>query len=109
MTQEKPGLYQAIFDQTTAKLQRVQPIPLPEVAFLSKALQMNLPGLVVQLHLKPTAVNAFLKAPAKEQQMVRYQPTFPFKALRVTNGQPTSDKVIGAQVDYLDKLRPTEN
>ena len=48
---EQPGLYQVIFEEDDGEfsLIKVQPLSLPEVAFLSKALHISLPGIFTQL------------------------------------------------------------
>ncbi|NGC77171.1 ATP-grasp domain-containing protein [Lactobacillus reuteri] len=99
---EKPGLYQVIFEQTNDKFEllKVQPLSLPEVAFLSKALRLNLPGIFAQLYTNN--LDTLLETKAVPG-IVTYRATFPFKALRVKGGIPARNRVIGAQMQFLDE------
>ena len=84
---EQPGLYQAIFEEDDGEfsLIRVQPLSLPEVAFLSKALHISLPGIFTQLF---TGKFDKMLEPKPVSGIVNYRATFPFKALRVKGGIP---------------------
>lgn len=97
---EQPGLYQAIFkeDDGEFSLIKVQPLSLPEVAFLSKALHISLPGIFTQLF---TGKFDKMLEPKPVSGIVNYRATFPFKALRVKGGIPARSRVIGAQMQFL--------
>ncbi len=97
---EQPGLYQAIFEEDDGKfsLIKVQPLSLPEVAFLSKALHISLPGIFTQLF---TGKFDKMLEPKPVSGIVNYRATFPFKALRVKGGIPARNRVIGAQMQFL--------
>lgn len=97
---EQPGLYQAIFEEDDGEfsLIKVQPLSLPEVAFLSKALHISLPGIFTQLF---TGKFDKMLEPKPVSGIVNYRATFPFKALRVKGGVPARNRVIGAQMQFL--------
>ena len=97
---EQPGLYQVIFEENDGEfnLIKVQPLSLPEVAFLSKALHISLPGIFTQLF---TGKFDKMLEPKPVSGIVNYRATFPFKALRVKGGIPARNRVIGAQVQFL--------
>lgn len=97
---EQPGLYQAIFEEDDGEfsLIKVQPLSLPEVAFLSKALHISLPGIFTQLF---TGKFDKILEPKPVSGIVNYRATFPFKALRVNGGIPARNRVIGAQMQLL--------
>ncbi|WLR79775.1 ATP-binding protein [Limosilactobacillus reuteri] len=97
---EQPGLYQAIFEEDDGEfsLIKVQPLSLPEVAFLSKALHISLPGIFTQLF---TGKFDKMLEPKPVSGIVNYRATFPFKALRVKGGIPARNRVIGAQMQFL--------
>lgn len=96
----QPGLYQAIFEEDDGEfsLIKVQPLSLPEVAFLSKALHISLPGIFTQLF---TGKFDKMLEPKPVSGIVNYRATFPFKALRVNGGIPARNRVIGAQMQFL--------
>ena len=97
---EQPGLYQAIFEEDDGEfsLIKIQPLSLPEVAFLSKALHISLPGIFTQLF---TGKFDKMLEPKPVSGIVNYRATFQFKALRVKGGIPASNRVIGAQMQFL--------
>lgn len=97
---EQPGLYQAIFEEDDGEfsLIKVQPLSLPEVAFLSKVLHISLPGIFTQLF---TGKFDKMLEPKPVSGIVNYRATFPFKALRVKGGIPARNRVIGAQMQFL--------
>ena len=97
---EQPGLYQVIFEENDGEfnLIKVQPLSLPEVAFLSKALHISLPGIFTQLL---TGKFDKMLEPKPVSGIVNYRATFPFKALRVKGGIPARNRVIGAQMQFL--------
>lgn len=96
---EQPGLYQVIFEENDGEfnLMKVQPLSLPEVSFLSKALHISLPGIFTQLF---TGKFDKMLEPKPVSGIVNYRATFPFKALRVKGGIPARNRVIGAQMQF---------
>lgn len=106
LRQERPGLYQVIFEQTKAgayEKRGVQELPLPEVAFLSKALQLDLTALFTRIvtgQVNAEQINAFLKHESTAGTAL-YKPSFPFKALHVPDVEPSVNKIIGAQIHFL--------
>ena len=107
MDQNAPGLYQVIFVKAGNEFHQVgvQPLPLPEVAFLSKVLQVNLPGVFTQLLTGSTASETVIDSlkQAADPGVVTYRATFPFKALHVENGIPAVNKIIGARMQFLTR------
>lgn len=97
----KPGLYQVGLTADGQEITSAQAIPLPEVAFLSKVLHVNLPGVFARLFTGDfTGMSDDFKiSPVAGTAICR--PTFPFKALRVKNGVPALNRVIGAQMEFL--------
>lgn len=97
---EQSGLYQVIFEENDGEfnLIKVQPLSMPEVAFLSKALHISLPGIFTQLF---TGKFDKMLEPKPVSGIVNYRATFPFKALRVKGGIPARNRVIGAQMQFL--------
>lgn len=73
---EQPGLYQVIFEEDDGEfsLIKVQPLSLPEVAFLSKALHISLPGIFTQLF---TGKFDKMLEPKPVSGIVNYRATFP--------------------------------
>lgn len=105
MKQDQLGLYQVVFAVAGDEYHQigVQPLPLPEIAFLSKVLQINLPGVYVQL-LTGTLTTAKMMDSlnqATDPGVVTYRATFPFRALNVPNETPAFNKIIGAQMRFL--------
>lgn len=105
MDQDEPGLFQVIFVKAGDEYHQVgvQPLPLTEVAFLSKVLCVSLPGIFIQLVTGKAAgetVAESLKR-ANDPGVVTYRATFPFKALHVHDGVPTVNKIIGARMQFL--------
>lgn len=107
MKQDHPGLYQVIFVATDDEYHQlgIQPLPLPEVAFLSKVLQISLPGVYTQLLTGNMAAGAVMDSlkQAADPGVVTYRATFPFKALHVADGVPAFNKIIGARMQFLTK------
>lgn len=107
LKEERPGLYQVIFEQLAPDnyvKRRVQEIPLTELAFLSKALRLDLTALFTRIvtgQVNADQINDFLKR-EETAGTALYQPSFPFKALHVADGQPTANKIIGAQIHFLE-------
>lgn len=106
LEEDHPGLYQVLFEQEPGGnyvKRGIQEMPLPELAFLSKALQLDLTGIFTRIvtgQVNDEQINAFLKREATMGTAL-YQPSFPFKALHVADGVPTANKVIGAQLHFL--------
>ena len=107
MSQDTPGLYQVIFVKAGNEFHQVgvQPLPLPEVAFLSKILQVNLPGVFTQLLTGSKASETVIDSlkQAADPGVVTYRATFPFKALHVKDGIPAVNKIIGARMQFLTR------
>ncbi|HJA27896.1 MAG TPA: ATP-grasp domain-containing protein [Candidatus Limosilactobacillus intestinigallinarum] len=105
MDQNDPGLYQVIFVKAGDEYRQigVQPLPLTEVAFLSKVLQVSLPGVFTQLLTGSLASETVIDSlkQTSDPGVVTYRATFPFKALHVQNGLPAVNKIIGARMQFL--------
>ncbi|MGM9891748.1 ATP-grasp domain-containing protein [Limosilactobacillus sp.] len=105
MEQNQPGLFQVIFERQGDDylLREVCPLPLPTLAFLSKALGLDLTGIYTQILTGKAGadeITAFLKHEEKRGNAV-YRACFPFKALHVPDATPAANKIIGAQMDFL--------
>ena len=108
MKQRRPGLYQVIFAKATnSGYQQVgtQSLPLTEVAFLSKVLQISLPAILTRIITGDLSTDEMVQAlrKATDPGVVTYRATFPFKALHVRDGVPTVNKIIGARMQFLTK------
>lgn len=106
LEQKAPGLYQVVFEKRGEDYQQlgVEPLPLTEVAFLSKALRLSLPAVYTRLMtgtISEEEINTFLKQ-EQEPGTVIYRATFPFKALHVPNEKPGVNKIIGARMEFLN-------
>ena len=94
--QKAPGLYQVVFVHRfdgTFKQLLVQHMPLPEIAFLSKVLKLNLPGITVRMALGRLDGDALNEAlvPKGETKMAVYRAVFPFKSLHLVHeSQPST-------------------
>ena len=102
--QSNPGFYQVIFEQDGLeyKALTVQSISLPEVAFLSKSLGINLPALLAKsvseqdLNLADTDIT-------QPKGTVTYRATFPFESLRMKpQGILGPNKIIGAEIQFMN-------
>ena len=104
--QSGPGLYQVIFEKQASggfKKVGVQPIPLPEIAFLAKALGLNLTAILTRIltgRAQSADINEFLKHEGPSGSAT-YRATFPFKALHVKDGVPAVEKIIGARMQFI--------
>lgn len=99
-SREQVGFYQIVFEQVGEQFQSlvVQSIPLPELAFLSKATWVNWPAQLISLLVDPTAKLNL----AEENHPAIYRATFPFKALNITGQRPAANLIIGAQMQILN-------
>lgn len=99
-SREQVGFYQIVFEQVGEQFQSlvVQSIPLPELAFLSKATGVNWPAQLISLLVDPTAKLNL----AEENHPAIYRATFPFKALNITGQRPAANLIIGAQMQILN-------
>lgn len=102
---DKPGMYQlvlSVHQDGTLEREGLLPLPLPDIAFLSKVLAIDLPGLYCQI-----ATNRLddeqIEQVQNPRQVVRavYQAQFPFKALRVQNGQLAVKNLMGATMHLV--------
>lgn len=96
----QPGLYQlvmSVHEDGSIKREGLLPLPLSEIAFLSKTLGINLPGLYCQIVIDSLDDDQkrVIQQPRSVERAV-FQAQFPFKALRVQNGQLTMKNVMGA-------------
>lgn len=105
--QGKPGFYQVIFEDRDDSYEAlmVQPIPLPEIAFMSKALEINLPALLVRsLFDEEFDLNATnIQTPKKN---VTYHSAFPLSLLHSNPEAITSSsQMIGAEMEFGDEIK----
>lgn len=102
--QSNPGFYQVIFEQDGLeyKALTVQSISLPEVAFLSKSLGINLPALLGKI-VSDQDFNLADTEITQPKGTVTYRATFPFESLRMKpQGILGPNKIIGAEIQFMD-------
>lgn len=102
--QLNPGFYQVIFEQDGLeyKALTVQSISLPEVAFLSKSLGINLPALLGKI-VSDQDFNLADTEITQPKGTVTYRATFPFESLRMkTQGILGPNKIIGAEIQFMN-------
>lgn len=108
MDQDQPGLYQVIFEKKgegSYVQHGVQPLPLPEIAFLSKALGLDLTAIYTRIVTGKAGseeINDFLKREGNGGSAT-YRACFPFKALHVKGSRPSVNKIIGARMQFIEK------
>lgn len=102
--QSNPGFYQVIFEQDGLeyKALTVQSISLPEVAFLSKSLGINLPALLGKI-VSDQDFNLADTEITQPKGSVTYRATFPFESLRMKpQGILGPNKIIGAEIQFMN-------
>lgn len=102
--QSNPGFYQVIFEQDGLeyKALTVQSISLPEVAFLSKSLGINLPALLGKI-VSDQDFNLADTEITQPKGTVTYHATFPFESLRMKpQGILGPNKIIGAEIQFMN-------
>ena len=102
--QSNPGFYQVIFEQEGLeyKALTVQSISLPEVAFLSKSLGINLPALLGKI-VSDQDFNLADTEITQPKGTVTYRATFPFESLRMKpQGILGPNKIIGAEIQFMN-------
>lgn len=102
--QSNPGFYQVIFEQDGLeyKALTVQSISLPEVAFLSKSLGINLPALLGKI-VSDQDFNLADTEITQPKGTVTYRAIFPFESLRMKpQGILGPNKIIGAEIQFMN-------
>ena len=102
--QSNPGFYQVIFEQDGLeyKALTVQSISLPEVAFLSKSLGINLPALLGKI-VSDQDFNLADSEITQPKGTVTYRAAFPFESLRMKpQGILGPNKIIGAEIQFMN-------
>ena len=102
--QSNPGFYQVIFEQDGLeyKALTVQSISLPEVAFLSKSLGINLPALLGKI-VSDQDFNLADTEITQPKGTVTYRATFPLESLRMKpQGILGPNKIIGAEIQFMN-------
>lgn len=102
--QSKPGFYQVIFEQDGLeyKALTVQSISLPEVAFLSKSLGINLPVLLGRV-VSDQSFNLADTEITQPTGTVTYRATFPVESLQMKPQEILGpNKIIGAEIQFMD-------
>ena len=102
--QSKPGFYQVIFEQDGLeyKALTVQSISLPEVAFLSKSLGINLPALLGRV-VSDQSFNLADTEITQPTGTVTYRATFPVESLQMKPQEILGpNKIIGAEIQFMD-------
>lgn len=104
---DKPGLYQVLikeYPDNKFKVSLVRPLPATDIAFLSKALQLNLPAVALRLDLGRFSGKLLMdsmRQTGDSSQAAFYRALFPFKALRIDE-LPTAAKVMGAEMQFVE-------
>ena len=102
--QSKPGFYQVIFEQDGLeyKALTVQSISLPEVAFLSKSLGINLPALLGRV-VSDQSFNLADTEITQPTGTVTYRATFPVESLQMKPQEILGpNKIIGAEIQFMN-------
>lgn len=108
----RPGIYQMILsksDDDLVKLQDIKPLPLTEMVSLSKVLGINLADVDLRLALGQFDGTQFASRLGNRQETVRavYRADFPFRALHITNEDPSVETVVGARI-AIEPLKAAE-
>lgn len=105
---DQAGLYQVIIQQLPAgefKVKTCRPIPITDIAFLSKALKLNLTAVATRLVLHRFSAKLLVDAMQANQKPTQvaafYRAHFPFRDLGINDEQPTAAKVMGAQMQFV--------
>lgn len=105
---EHPGLYQVLIQQLPHhefKIRLCRPLPVTDVAFLTKALHLNLTAIAGRLTLHRFSGKLLTTSVQKDdkqpQQAAYYRALFPFRDLGIDDEQPTAAKVMGAQMQFV--------
>lgn len=104
---DQPGLYQVLikeFPDGRFEINLCRPLPATDVAFLSKALSLNLPAIELRLALGKYSGKLLMDSMRQtndSSQAAFYRALFPFKALHVKE-QPTAAKVMGAEMQFVE-------
>lgn len=99
----EPGIYQlwCVRQQGRLEPHRLKEIPATELAFLSKILGINLPGIVMQLKLGTFDAGTLPNwlGVGKAGQYAIYHARYPFKELHLVGEEPTATKAIGGWME----------
>ncbi|MDO4903002.1 MAG: ATP-grasp domain-containing protein [Limosilactobacillus sp.] len=104
----KPGLYQVFYKVTTDGQYEqlfVHEMPLPEVAFLSKAIGLDLVAIYTRILIGKAGadeINEFLKNENTADTAI-YKGCFPFKALHVQDAEASANRMIGAHMKFIKR------
>lgn len=103
---KEPGLYQVLIRANALgeyEIAVCRPLPAPDIAFLSKVLQLDLPAVMTRLILHKFSgklLQESIKNQESQSQTAVYRALFPFKSLQIT-GQPAAFKVMGAEMQFI--------
>ncbi len=103
----KPGLYQVLlkeYPDSRFEVTLCRPLPVTDIAFLSKALRLNLPAIEIRMDLGKYSGKLLMdsmRQTSNSSQAAFYRALFPFKALHI-NEQPTAAKVMGAEMQFVE-------
>lgn len=108
--QTEPGIYQTLFVKTDRlHVEQTRVIPLTEIAFLSKVLNLNLVKIAVQLQQKKLSDEQLqqLTKTTPTHQTTAYAATFPFKALHLFGETMQSTNLLGAEMAFGEGIADT--
>jgi carbamoyl-phosphate synthase large subunit len=101
--QTTAGFYQVVFEQQGLEFKAltIQSTSLPEVAFLSKSLGINLPALLGRIVSGDEECLNKVDIPQSQGTAI-YRATFPFESLHMKPQEtPGPDKIIGAEMQFM--------
>lgn len=99
----QPGLYQLWTVRKQGRLEplTIRPIPPTDLAFLSKILGLNLPGIALQLatdNFQASSLPNWLDIRQRDEYAI-YHARYPFRELHLVGEDPTATKVIGGWME----------
>lgn len=104
---DQPGLYQVLikeYPNSRFEVSLVRPLPVADIAFLSKALRLNLPAIAIRLALGKFSGKLLMDSMRQSgdvSQAAFYRALFPFKSLHIEE-TPTAAKVMGAEMQFVE-------
>lgn len=104
---DKPGLYQVLikeYPDNRFEVSLCRPMPVVDIAFLSKALHLGLPAVSLRLDLGKFSGKLLMdsmRQTGNASQAAFYRALFPFKSLHIEE-PPTAAKVMGAEMQFVE-------
>lgn len=107
--QNQPGIYQTLFVKTNRiHVEQTRVVPLTEIAFLSKALNIDLVKIAINLADNTLDEQTISRLTGLHpDQTAAFAATFPFKALHLFGETSQSTNVLGAEMAFGNGLTDT--